>query len=184
MPDPIQSGADPSPAVQRRAGGADQAQSTSKSVTTTTHPIVDTILKSKLTPGDAAVLVGYFGPSPKADYVRLYLSLDLHCYCELYSPVSGGDILLTFPSDPNNSNDPTYVFVKASADIKVVKTVTTGVQASFLQGAIATANLGAAARLVAGDNFSGDLFAEDKGYCLLASTRPHCPPTPTPTPVK
>ena len=125
-------------------------------VNTPTHPIVQAILDLNLSPEDVAILVGYFGPSSKPDYVNLYLSLDLHSYCELYNPASGGDILNTLPSDPNNPNHPTFVFVKANADVKFVKTSSTGVQASFLQGAIATANLGATARLFAGEGFIGD----------------------------
>jgi hypothetical protein len=141
---------------------------------TTTHPIVQAILDVNQSPEDVAVLVGYFGPSSKPDYVRLYLSLDLHSYCELYNPAGGGDILNTLPSNPNNPNDPTLVFVKANADVKFVKTSSTGVQASFLQGAIATANLGATAKSFSGEGFIGDKVVKEK-CVVFFSTRPHCP---------
>jgi hypothetical protein len=133
-------------------------------VITPTHPIVQAILEVTQSPEDVAVLVGYFGPSSKPDYVRLYFSLDLHSYCELYNPAGGGDILATLPSNPNNPNAPTFVLVKASANIEVIQTSSTGVQASFLQGAIAATN----------ESFIGGPVIKEK-CVVFFSTRPHCP---------
>jgi hypothetical protein len=139
-------------------------------VNTPNHPIVQAIIDLKKSPEDVAILIGYFGPSSKPDHVNLYLSLDLHTYCELSTAATGGDILYTLPSDPNNPNGPTFVFVKANADVEFVNTSSTGVQASFLQGAIATANLGAAARSFAGQGFGGNQGG------VFFYTKPHCPP--------
>jgi hypothetical protein len=139
-------------------------------VNTPNHPIVQAIIDLKKSPEDVAILVGYFGPSSKPDHVNLYLTLDLHTYCELSTAASGGDILYTLPSDPNNPNGPTFVFVKANADVKFVKTSSTGVQASFLQGPIATANLGATAGLFSGESLSGD-----QGGVLFYSRPARCP---------
>jgi len=132
------------------------------------HPIVQAIVNLNLSLEDVAILVGYIGPSSKPDYVNLYLSLDFHTYCELHNPAGGGDILYTLPSDPNNPNHPTLVFVNANADVNFVKTSSTGVQASFLQGAISTANLRATARLFAGEGFFGH-------PCVFRRTILYCP---------
>jgi hypothetical protein len=162
--------------VQGSARVTDKAQQTGQSVATTTHPIIQAILSLSQSPEEITVLVGYFGPSPTADYVRLYFSLDFRSYCELHNPQGGGgDILGTLPANPSNPNSPTLVFISADTVVTVARTTSVDVQASFLRGAIASANLGAAAGLGVGGSLGGDHCFNHTLVVYGPITRPHCP---------
>jgi hypothetical protein len=143
------------------------------SVNVTTHPIIQAILDSQLALEDVAVLVGYFGPSPKTDFVRLYFSLEFQLYCELHSPQGGGgDILYTVSSNPGNPNSPTIVVLNAETLLKVVAISSAGVQASFLRGSISSANLGTAAASVAREDLIGQGCINYT--VVIFTTRPVC----------
>jgi hypothetical protein len=101
-----------------------------------THPLVAKAQGESDTPHGLVTLIGYFGPSRKADTIRLYPSLDFRSYCEL--PTSA--IVATEPVDPNDANSPTLVYVKAGTPVESVQTSTQSVE-SYLQGGIAAGYL-------------------------------------------
>jgi hypothetical protein len=112
-----------------------------KVVKLNTHPLVSKLLPPGGSPPTLAQLTGYIGPSQKPDSVRLYTGLDFNSYYEI--PKSA--IVHTEQTDAEDENSPTGVYVKADAAIDVVQTTTQSVEASFLQGAITSANLANAA---------------------------------------
>jgi hypothetical protein len=99
--------------------------------TLTTHPLVTKLLGDSDTPPDVVTLVGYFGPSKRANYIRLYPSLDFHSYFEI--PRSA--IVATTSADPKDESGPTVVHVTSGTKVDAVQTTTQPVEA-YLQGGI------------------------------------------------
>jgi hypothetical protein len=106
----------------------------------TTHPLVTKLLGDSDTPPDVVTLVGYFGPSKRANYIRLYPSLDFHSYFEI--PKSA--VVVTTPTDPKDESSPTVVQVAAGTKVDAVQTTTQPVEA-YLQGGITGGYLAGAA---------------------------------------
>ena len=99
----------------------------------TPHPLVVKLHPDPDSPTDTVALIGYFGPSKKADSVRLYADLTFRRYYDL--PTNG--IAHTEPSDSKDENSPTIVMVLAGTKLEVVETSAQSVEASYVQGAIA-----------------------------------------------
>jgi len=83
------------------------------------------------TPPNLVALTGYFGPSKKADSIRLYPSLDFQSYFEIPKAA----IIATTPVDAEDDQSPTVVHVKAGTSVEAVQTSTQPVE-SYLQGGI------------------------------------------------
>ena len=63
-------------------------------------------------------MTGYFGPSKKADSIRLYPSLDFQSYFE----IPRGAIVATNPVDAENADSPTVVYLKAGTAVESTQT--------------------------------------------------------------
>ena len=103
------------------------------------HPLVKELLGEADPPGDLVHLVGYYGPPKKPGYKRLYLGLDFQAYFEI--PEDG--IVRAVPVDSNPSS-PTHVVVRAATRLELVQVSSQVIEASYLQGGIALANLSGA----------------------------------------
>jgi hypothetical protein len=101
-----------------------------------THPLVAKLKGDSDTPPSLVALTGYFGPSKKADSIRLYASLDFHSYFEIPKAA----IVATTPVDSEDDQSPTVVHVKAGTPVDAVQTSTQPVE-SYLQGGISAAHL-------------------------------------------
>src|SRR5262245_48788003 len=119
---------------------ADRRRGTEKGGKLTEHPLV---AKLRPDPGEATEptvkLTGYVGRSPRSGSVRLYTSLeDLSQYLEIAE-----DDVVHSEEAPETvlEHGGTYVWVKQSAEIVHGVSQTTKVQAQFLAGGIADANL-------------------------------------------
>ena len=146
---------------------ADQGQSEgtetpAPTVNTSTHPLVSAILGDNDPPPGVVALVGYFGPSKRADHVRLYLTLDFTSYLEL--PTTDNLIVSTEPVNADDANSPTRVIVKSEMKLEVVRIEST--EASYLQGAIAGSFLSKAA-----GGARATSWAEFPGAIYLGSSR-------------
>jgi hypothetical protein len=104
-------------------------------VDTSPNPVVTQLLGGGEPPLDIGIFVGYFGPSKKDNYVRLYTALDFRCYYEL--PTAG--LLSTKPIDAKDPNSATRVIVKGNTAVDFVQIQTA--QARYLSGPIACNNL-------------------------------------------
>ena len=93
-----------------------------------THPLVAKLHGDSDTPPSLVALTGYFGPSKKADSIRLYASLDFHSYFEIPKAA----IVATTPVDAKDDQSPTVVHVKAGTPVDAVQTSTQPVE-SYLQ---------------------------------------------------
>jgi hypothetical protein len=103
------------------------------------HPLANVLNESS---GPWVTLTGYFGPSPKKDYHRLYLGMDFHqTYYKTYYEIPDKAILHFMPVDPKDENSPVHLFVEAGAEIELVSRG----PASYLQGSIASKYLAGAA---------------------------------------
>jgi hypothetical protein len=100
-----------------------------------THPLVTKLRGDSDTPPSLVALIGYFGPSKKADSIRLYPSLDFQSYFEI--PTAA--IVATTPVDADDEDSPTVVHVKAGTPVDSVQTSTQPVE-SYLQGGITGAH--------------------------------------------
>ena len=109
-------------------------------VTLTPHPLVAKLHPEPDTPRDLVALIGYFGPSKKTDYIRLYPDLSFRSYYDI--PTNG--IIYTEPTDAKDENSPTRVLVLAATNLEMVQTTHQCIEASYLQGAIAGNYLAAA----------------------------------------
>lgn len=96
-----------------------------------THPLVTKLYGDSDTPPNLVALTGYFGPSKKADSIRLYPSLDFQSYFEIPKAA----IIATTPVDSKDDQSPTVVHVKAGTPVEAVQTSTQPVE-SYLQGGI------------------------------------------------
>jgi hypothetical protein len=103
---------------------------------TPTHPLVTKLMGDSDTPPKLVTLIGYFGPSKKADSIRLYTSLDFQSYFEIPKAA----IVTTTPADAKDEHSPTVVHVKAGTPVDAVQTSTKPVE-SYLQGSIAALDL-------------------------------------------
>jgi hypothetical protein len=104
-----------------------------------THPLVTKLQGDSDTPPSLVSLIGYFGPSKKADSIRLYTSLDFQSYFEIPKAA----IVATAPSDANDDQSPTVAHLKAGTAVASVQTSTNPVE-SYLQGGITGQFLGSA----------------------------------------
>jgi hypothetical protein len=133
-----------------------------------THPLVTKLRGDSDTPPSLVALTGYFGPSKKADSIRLYPSLDFQSYFEIPKAA----IVATTPVDAEDADSPTVVYVKAGTPVDSVQTSTQPVE-SYLQGGITGGYLGAIAPLA---------MPYPSKYCTTICsfycTFEHCRPTP------
>jgi hypothetical protein len=100
-----------------------------------THPLVTKLRGESDIPPSLVALTGYFGPSKKADSIRLYPSLDFQSYFEIPKAA----IVATTPVDADDAESPTVVHVKAGTPVDSVQTSTQPVE-SYLQGGITGAH--------------------------------------------
>jgi hypothetical protein len=133
----------------------------------TPHPITSKLLAELDAPVNMVPLVGYFGPSKKDGYMRLYADLSFSGYYEI--PID--DIFHAEPSDPKDENSPTMVLVTATAKLEVVTTKIQTIEACYLQGSIASQYLWSAS-----PSFPAPDQAIARGYPgdLAPSTRQGC----------
>jgi hypothetical protein len=101
------------------------------------HPLVEKLQPDPDHSRHLVTLVGYVGQSKKADYIRLYTDLSFRRYYEI--PTSG--ITHVEPSDTKAENSPTTVLVVSDTKLEVVETASLTLEASYLQGDIATGYL-------------------------------------------
>ena len=94
-----------------------------------THPLVSKLVGDSDTPPSLVALAGYFGPSRKADSIRLYTDLGFQSYFE----IPKASIVATTPTDATDDQSPTLVHVKAGTSVDAVQTSTQPVE-SYLQG--------------------------------------------------
>jgi hypothetical protein len=106
-----------------------------------THPLVDKLHPDPDSPTDFVVLIGYPGPSREEGKLRLHLDLGFRSYIEI--PRDG--VILAEPTDREDENSPTRLFVRATATLEVVETSSVSGEAMYMQGAIASAYLAGAA---------------------------------------
>jgi hypothetical protein len=114
-----------------------QPKQGSPSVDLSTHPTVELLLGDSDSPKQFVILLGYLGPSKIIDSIRLYTSLEFLSYFEI--PRAG--IAHTEQSDPRDKNGPTKVFVTPNTSLELVQTSRLSLEASFLQGSIASTYL-------------------------------------------
>jgi hypothetical protein len=114
----------PNPAQPER-GGADLP----------IHPLVKKLLGDAKgpQPDPLVTLVGYIGPSSKADSVRVYTGLDFQAYYE----VPRAAVAATEAVDRQDENSPTRVLVKADTPVDVVQVSKQAGPASYFAGSIA-----------------------------------------------
>ncbi len=105
-----------------------------------THPLVAKLHADPDEFTDLVALVGYLGPSKKADYVRLYVDLTFRNYYEI--PTEG--IVSTSPTAAADENSPTTVHVAGGTQVDKVSITSQSTEARFLQGSIASGYLGGA----------------------------------------
>ncbi|WP_168880031.1 hypothetical protein [Rhizobium sp. P28RR-XV] len=98
------------------------------------HPLVERLYQQGEGEADQVALVGFLGPSKKANFIRLYLSLSFDRFIEI--PV--GDIVLTQAVDAQDENSPSRLFVRRDAKLDLVYTETQTVEARYLRGRIST----------------------------------------------
>ena len=100
-----------------------------------THPLVAKLHTDPDELTDLVALVGYLGPSKRADYVRLYVDLTFRNYYEI--PKAG--IVSTSPTDAGDENSPTTVHVAGGTQVDMVSVTSQSTEARFLQGSISSA---------------------------------------------
>jgi hypothetical protein len=105
------------------------------------HPLVARLNPDPDSPRDLAVVVGYIGPSKDRETVRIYTDLSFRSYVE--APREA--VASTEPTDREDPDSPTRVYLEASAKVNVVQSSSQSVEASYLQGSIASQYLGGAA---------------------------------------
>jgi hypothetical protein len=144
-----------------------------KVVNLKTHPLVDKLMPPGGSPPNLVPLTGYIGPSQNPDNVRLYTGLDFSSYYEI--PKSA--VAHTEQADAEDENSPTTVYVHGSAQIDLVQTTTTSVEASFLQGSIASDNLGTAAASAAGVGAAAQPTPTALPTFICSAQVPQCRPS-------
>jgi hypothetical protein len=98
-----------------------------------THPLVLAMqaLGTNDPPIGLVALTGYFGPSKKANSIRLYTSPEFQSYYEIPT----GAIKATSPADSANPLGPTVAYVEVGTQVELVQTGTKPVE-DYLQGGI------------------------------------------------
>jgi hypothetical protein len=94
------------------------------------HPLVKKMLGEDGEPTTAISLVGYVGPSKKADHVRLYTGLDFQSYYE----VPRASVIDAHAVDAQDENSASKVMIKPDATLELVQTTKQSGTASFLAG--------------------------------------------------
>jgi hypothetical protein len=177
--------------VSSKSRSGERRQSSRVAVDLSHHPLVERLYPEGDGVPDQVAVVGFLGPSKKANFIRLYLSLSFNRFIEI--PVEA--IVLTQPVDAQDENSPLRVFVRHDAKLDLVYTETQTVEASYLRGNIATnhlagssssaplnGNLAYGGRTVAVENaFAGSTFELGcytlAGSLCLTCTRTFvCPP--------
>ncbi|MDT5295743.1 MAG: hypothetical protein QOJ76_2623 [Acidobacteriota bacterium] len=133
----------------------------------TPHPLVENRadIDDIPVPPDTVSLVGYIGPSKRADYTRLYLDLTFHNYYEI--PTSG--ISATTAVNPDDENSPTHLQVLSDTKLDVITVHVTSVEAKFLTGPISSSHFGTATA------FGGGQTAAVHTFCTNITTHfPSC----------
>jgi hypothetical protein len=94
------------------------------------HPLVVKLVSDPDNPPEIVLLTGYLGAAGKGKdaYYRIYLDSDFRTYYELLR----SDVLHAEEADPSQAENPTKIFIKATAKFTLVQVV----EASFLQGDI------------------------------------------------
>jgi hypothetical protein len=135
----------------------------------TPHPLVPPLEELGAEPDDGlSRLVGFIGPSEKDARIRIYLDLSFASYCE----VASADVVQTAPVDVNDSNSPSIVWVKDSAQMRLVSIRRLQGDATLVTGAIRDRYYRRAARrLVPAEE---DTFED--------TVPPVCEPKPKPVP--
>jgi hypothetical protein len=107
----------------------------------TPHPLVQSATEGGDGPDeDVTTLVGFIGAAAADDRVRIYLGLSFASYCE----VGAADVVRTAPVDPKDEQSPSIVWIKSSADVRLIGRLTG--TASFISGAIRSRYLPGATR--------------------------------------
>jgi hypothetical protein len=115
----------------------------SESVGLPTHPLVQKLVVESDSPDPVpwVVLTGYLGPSPDAERMRVYTSLDFHDYYLVPRSAVGAAV----PVDGGDENSPTNVLVQSDATVKLVQISTQSGPAAYFTGSIVGTHLPAAA---------------------------------------
>ena len=103
-------------------------------IETPTHKLVSSLLGETPPPYDSAVLIGFFGPSQKDGYVRLYVTLDLRSYYE----ISRDEIAYKEQVEPGNDNSPTRVLIKNASGLERKQILVVSPETSFVKGSVAS----------------------------------------------
>jgi hypothetical protein len=101
------------------------------------HPLVKKLMGDDGEPTNAVSLVGYVGPSKKAEHIRLYTGLDFQSYYE----VPRASVLDAQAVDAEDENSASTVMIHPDATLELVQTTKQSGTASFLAGGIAGAFL-------------------------------------------
>ena len=100
--------------------------------------------------------------------MRLYSSLDFQTYLE----IPKGGIALTEPGDPADPDSPTKAFVSGDTRLELVHVTRHSIEASFLQGVIASAHLGAAVGARPGPETYPDSWSGPSRHCFAGHAEP------------
>jgi hypothetical protein len=136
------------------------------------HPLIAQLNPQ---PGDQrrfVILTGFIGEETDG-LVRVYPGLDLGTYYEI--PID--DIVYAESADPDQAARPTGIVLKASAQVRVVQVSNRTIEAGFLSGAIAEANLGAALRSMDGQIQDSDQARPEELTSPTGPVLPKPPPT-------
>ncbi|MGV9264858.1 hypothetical protein ACWDRR_09375 [Kitasatospora sp. NPDC003701] len=83
--------------------------------------------------GDSlTVLVGYVGTGPTDDLIRLYADLSLSSYYEF----AADDVVRTASVDPDNASSPRRLWIRDSAQVRLVRVNQVTGPAAFLRGSL------------------------------------------------
>ena len=123
------------------------------------HPLVSRLQGSARKPEKLTSVVGWPGDAESADRVRIYLDTAFTTYYEL----SADDVVDTVPSDPNNENAPTVVWIRSSARADLTSTQSISGDIGVLSGGISRRNLGGASR-------NARLYSADQVYKAESGT--------------
>ena len=135
------------------------------------HPIVAKLKPSVDAPANMVSLMGYFGPSKRDGYMRLYADLSFSCYYEI--PVDA--IAYAQPTDREDENSLTRVLVPATTQLDVVTTNIQTVQAAYLQGSIVSQYLSIESPFVSsGAPYPVGLGPQTRQGCFTVFWEPGC----------
>ena len=115
-----------------QVGEGSHADAPKQGSTPPNHPLIDKLLAHKPGAKDVVEIVGYLGPSPKAETFRVYPRLDLRGYFE----IPEGSLIHHVPVDASDPSGPSRVLIAGSTQLEMVQVV----DAQFLRGSIASAH--------------------------------------------